>query len=299
MTSPHTSPHTRPLRFGLVVFSPATRAEWVAKARHAESLGYDVLSVSDHLGMPAPVPTLALVAEATERIRLGTLVLNTSFYQPTVLARDLATVDHHAGGRVEIGLGAGYDKAQFDRAGLPWIPAKERVDHLERTVRELREALGSPQASPPAAQPGGPPILIAGRGPRVLRLAAEHADIVGFTGTAPVRDGDGLRLGGPEEITRRIAEVHALLGDRAKDVELNIPVHRVLPSAAGGAVTDVWQNELDLDADALAELPSLLIGSPKECADQLVERRRRYGLSYFSVLEPEMEAFAKVIEELR
>ncbi|MFJ4367793.1 TIGR03621 family F420-dependent LLM class oxidoreductase [Streptomyces chartreusis] len=294
-----TSPHNRPLRFGLVVFTPATRAQWVDKVRRAESLGYDVVSVSDHLGMPAPLATLALVAEATERIRIGTLVLNTSFYQPTVLARDIATVDHYAGGRVEVGLGAGYDKAQFDRAGLPWVAAKERVDHLERTVLELRKVFAAPDTVPPAAQPKGPPILIAGRGPRVLRLAAEHADIVGFTGTAPVRDGDGLRLGGPQEIGRRIAEVHGLLGERARNVELNVPIHRVLSSAASGAVTDVWQNELDLDASQLAELPSFLVGSPKECADQLLERRQKYGLSYFSVLEPEMETFAKVIEELR
>ncbi|MER6345937.1 TIGR03621 family F420-dependent LLM class oxidoreductase [Streptomyces sp. NPDC001595] len=294
-----TSPHNRPLRFGLVVFTPATRAQWVAKVRRAEELGYDIVSVSDHLGMPAPLATLAVVAEATERIRIGTLVLNTVFYQPTVLARDIATLDHYTGGRLEIGLGAGYDKAQFDRAGLPWIPAGERVDHLERTVRELRKVFGSPETVPQPAQPKGPPILIAGRGPRVLRLAAEHADIVGFTATAPVRDGEGLRLGGPEEITRRIADVHDLLGERARDVELNIPIHRVLPSAASGAVTDVWQNELDLKPGQLAELPSFLVGTPTECADQLLERRQKYGLSYFSVLEPEMEAFAKVIEELR
>ncbi len=133
----------------------------------------------------------------------------------------------------------------------------------------------------------------------MLRLAAERADIVGFTGTAPVRDGDGLRLGGLAEITRRIEQVRALLGDRADEVELNIPVHRVLPSATSGAVTDVWQNRLDLDLGELAELPSFLVGSPRECAQRLLERRQKYGLTYFSVLEPEMEAFAKVIEELR
>ncbi|MET9592105.1 TIGR03621 family F420-dependent LLM class oxidoreductase [Streptomyces sp. NPDC006516] len=295
-----TSPYDRPLRFGLCVFTPATRAEWVAKVRRAESLGYDVVSVSDHLGMPAPMATLALVAEATERIRIGTLVLNTSFYNPTVLARDIATVDHHAGGRVEIGLGAGYDKAQFDAAGIPWISARERVDKLERTVKELKKVLGSRQSSPPQAQPGGPPLMIAGRGPRVLRLAAEHADIIGFTGTAPVDDGQGLKLGDLAEITRRIEEVHTLLGDRARDVELNIPIHRVQASPpSGDDVTDVWQNRLDLDAGELAQLPSLLFGSPRQCADLLLERRRKYGISYFSVLEPEMEAFAKVIEELR
>jgi probable F420-dependent oxidoreductase len=292
-----TSPYERPLRFGLVLFSPATRAEWVAKARAAERLGYDVVSVSDHLGMPAPLATAALLAEATDRVRIGTLVLNTVFYRPAVLAREIATLDHHTGGRLEIGLGAGYDKAQFDRAGLPWIPAGERVDHLERTVRALREAFAAPDTVPHPVRPGGPPILIAGRGPRVLKLAAEHADIVGFTGTAPVRDGDGLRLGGPDEITGRIADVHALLGDRAPQVELNIPIHRVLPTAPAGTVTDVWQN--DLDPGQLAELPSVLVGSPKDRAEQLLERRRKYGLSYFSVLEPEMDAFAEVIEELR
>ncbi|CAM5329228.1 TIGR03621 family F420-dependent LLM class oxidoreductase [Streptomyces fumanus] len=292
-----TSPYDRPLRFGLVLFTPATRADWVAKAREAERLGYDVVSVSDHLGMPAPLATAALLAEATERIRIGTLVLNTVFYRPTVLAREIATLDHHTGGRLEIGLGAGYDKAQFDRAGLPWVPAGKRVDHLERTVRALRETFAAPDTVPPPVRPQGPPILIAGRGPRVLRLAAEHADIVGFTGTAPVRDGEGLKLGGPEEITARIDEVHALLGDRAPRVELNIPVHRVLPSLPSGTVTDVWQN--DLAPGQLADLPSVLVGSPKERADQLLRRREKYGLSYFSVLEPEMEAFAEVIEELR
>jgi hypothetical protein len=134
----------------------------------------------------------------------------------------------------------------------------------------------------------------------VLKLAAEHADIVGFTATAPVRDGEGLRLGGPEEITGRIQDVHALLGDRAPHVELNVPIHRVLPSPpAAGTVTDVWQNDLDLDPGRLAELPSVLVGSPKDRAEQLLERRQKYGLSYFSVLEPEMAAFAEVIEELR
>ncbi|MER5950498.1 TIGR03621 family F420-dependent LLM class oxidoreductase [Streptomyces sp. NPDC001904] len=297
-----TSPHHRPLRFGLCAFTPSTRAQWVAKARQAESLGYDVVSVSDHLGMPAPMTTLALAAEATERIRVGTLVLNTQFYNPTVLARDIATVDHYTGGRVEIGLGAGYDKAQFDAAGLPWSAPRERVDHLERTVRELRRILGGSGRSgltPPPDQPQGPPLMIAGRGRRVLRLAAEHADIIGFTATAPVRDGDGLRLGGLDEITRQVDEVHALLGDRARDVELNVPVHRVLPSGPLGDVTDVWQNTLDLDPAELAQLPSILIGSPRDCADQLRERSERFGLTYFSVLEPEMEAFAKVIEELR
>ncbi|MCK9895447.1 TIGR03621 family F420-dependent LLM class oxidoreductase [Frankia sp. AgB32] len=292
-----TSIHDRPFRFGLCVFTPTSRAEWIAKARAAEDLGYDVLSVSDHLGMPAPVPTLLLAAEATERIRLGTLVLNTTLYEPTVLARDLAAVDRYSGGRLEIGLGAGYDRAQFDAAGLPWTPPSERTRKLERTVAELRRAARGDHHAV-FEQAGGPPLLVAGRGDRVLRLAAEQADVIAFTGTAAVRDGDGLRLGDPAEIAGRIRYVHGLLGERISDVELNIPIHRVL--AAGGApVSDVWRNELDLTPDDLAELPSVLVGSPAECAERLRERRKDLGLTYYSVLEPEMESFAPVLEALR
>lgn len=291
--------HERPFRFGLCLFTPSSRAEWVAKVRRAEDLGYDVISVSDHLGMPAPIPTLLLAAEATEHIRIGTLVFNTSFYNPTVLARDIATVDRYSGGRVEIGLGAGYDKAQFDAAGLPWIAAGERVSRLAATIAEFRKPRAELEQYARFAQPSGPPILIAGRGERLLRLAAEHADIIAFTGTNPVRDGDGLKLGGLAEVTDRIELVHALLAERIDEVELNIAIHRVLPPGTTGGVTDVWQNTLDFDAAELAELPSLLIGTPEECADTLRRRRKSLGLSYYTVLEPEMEAFAPIIDALR
>ncbi|MBW4718298.1 TIGR03621 family F420-dependent LLM class oxidoreductase [Saccharothrix obliqua] len=277
----------RPFRFGICLFTPVERDDWVKKVKLAEELGFDVVSVSDHLGMPAPLPTLVLAAEATERIRIGTLVLNTTFYQPTVLARDIATIDRYAGGRVEVGLGAGYDRSQFDAAGLPWTSAAERVAHLERTVDRLK------------AEPG-PPVMIAGRGDRVLRLAAEKADVIAFTGTTRVRrDGDGLRLGGLAEISDRVEFVRGLLGPRAGQVELNIPIHRVLPPGGGHGVTDVWQNDLDLTTDQLVELPSVLVGTPEECAEQLYAARQRFGISYFSVLEPEMSAFARVIEVLR
>ncbi len=289
----------RPFRFGAVIFTPRDRTEWVRKVRLAEQLGYDVVTVSDHLGMPAPIPTMLLAAEATERIRIGTLVFNTAFYEPAVLARDITTLDAFSGGRIEVGLGAGYDKAQFDGAGLPWIAARERVDHLERTLVELKKVFGGRDRGE-GAQAGGPPILIAGRGNRILRLAAEHADIIAFTGTTQVgQDGDGLRLGGLAEVTGQIFRVREMLGDRINDVELNIPIHRVLPPGTTDGVADVWGNELHLEPDELAALPSLLIGTPEENADRLRERRKEFGLTYYSVLEPELEAFAEIIKELR
>ncbi|MFF3753469.1 TIGR03621 family F420-dependent LLM class oxidoreductase [Streptomyces sp. NPDC002018] len=297
---PVTDVHDRPFRFGVCLFTPVSRKEWVEKVRLAEELGFDIVSVSDHLGMPAPLPTLVLAAEATERVRIGTLVLNTTFYQPAVLARDIETIHRYSGGRVEVGLGAGYDRKQFDAAGLPWVGAAERVAHLEETVGRLKSGYADAAHPSEAGQPSPPRIMIAGRGDRVLRLAARDADIIAFTGTARVRDGEGLRLGNLAEITDRVRFVHDLLGERIHEVELNIPIHRVLlPGTDDAAVSDVWQNTLDLEPEELSELPSLLRGTPEECAEQLRARRKRFGITYFSVLEPEMMAFSKVIEALR
>lgn len=292
--------HDRPFRFGVCLFTPRGRKEWVERVRLAEELGYDVVSVSDHLGMPAPLPTLVLASEATERVRIGTLVLNTTFYQPAVLARDIDTIHRYSGGRVEVGLGAGYDRKQFDAAGLPWVGAAERVAHLEETVRRLKDRDTDVEQPAGAGQLSPPQIMIAGRGDRVLGLAAGQADIIAFTGTARVRDGEGLRLGDLAEITDRVRLVHELLGERVHEVELNIPIHRVLlPGTDSTAVSDVWQNTLDLKPEELSELPSLLMGTPEECAEQLRARYKRFGITYFSVLEPEMMAFSKVIEALR
>jgi alkanesulfonate monooxygenase SsuD/methylene tetrahydromethanopterin reductase-like flavin-dependent oxidoreductase (luciferase family) len=96
----------RPFRFGVSMTATETRSAWQAKARQAEGLGYDVLQVPDRLGMPAPFPALVSAGEVTS-LRLGTFVLNTGFYRPAVLARDVAATDQLTDGRLEFGLGTG------------------------------------------------------------------------------------------------------------------------------------------------------------------------------------------------
>lgn len=134
---------SRPFRFGVNLLAPAPVDEWRAKCRRAEELGYDVILVPDHLGMPAPFPSLVAAAEVTERPRLGTFVLNAGFWNPALLAREVATTDALTGGRLELGLGTGYVQAEHDRAGLPWGSPRERVDHLQHTIEELDRLLGS------------------------------------------------------------------------------------------------------------------------------------------------------------
>ena len=137
-------PGEKQFRFGVNMVVPGSRTAWVEKCRKAEDLGFDVIGAADHLGMAPPFPALVLAAEATERVRLNTFVLNTPFYNPALLARDVTGTDQFTGGRLELGLGAGYVKEEFDDAGIPWPSARERVDHLERTILELNRRYADP-----------------------------------------------------------------------------------------------------------------------------------------------------------
>jgi len=164
----------RSFRFGVNLLTSAPADEWRAKCRRAEELGYDVILVPDHLGMPAPFPALVAAAEATERPRLGTFVLNTGFWNPALLAREVATTDALTDGRLELGLGTGYVQAEHDTAELPFGSPGERVDHLLRTIEELDRLLGSPEHQPRPVQKPRVPLLIGGNGKRLLELTAEH-----------------------------------------------------------------------------------------------------------------------------
>jgi probable F420-dependent oxidoreductase len=288
----------REFRFGVNMFVPSSRAEWVAKCRKAEELGYDVIGVADHIGMPPPFPAMVLAADATERVRLTTYVLNAAFYNPTLLAREVTGTDVFTDGRIELGLGAGYIKAEFDAAGIPWQGAGGRVDHLERTITELERLYADPEHKPQPVQKPGPPLLIAGRGDRMLTLAAKHADIVAFSGTAAGKDGQRPSLAKVAEIEERVEFVRGKLGGRS--VELNIMVHKLaLTDDRDAALAEAQKQLPELTAAELGELPTVLIGTPAEVAEQIRQNRKRFGFTYLTVMEFDLEAFAPVIELLK
>ncbi|MEU6575704.1 TIGR03621 family F420-dependent LLM class oxidoreductase [Streptomyces sp. NPDC046805] len=290
----------RPFRFGVTLFIPAPAAQWRAKCRRAEALGYDVILVPDHLDMPAPFPALVAAAEATERPRLGTFVLNAGFWNPALLAREVATTDALTGGRLELGLGTGYAQEEHDTAGLPFGSPRERVDHLRCTVAELDRLLGSEEQRPQPEQQRVP-LMIGANGERMLRLTAEHADIAAFPGARPM--GGTTRRLVPltaEELDGRVARYRELAAARDDCAELNLVVQLVAvtddPQVALKPLLD-RQPQLTLD-QALA-LPVVLVGTLEENVAQVRALRERYGFSYLAVLESSMEEFAAVMAELR
>lgn len=287
----------RPFRFGVGMKTPASRSVFVEKCRKAEDLGYDVISVADHLGLLAPFPSVMLAAEVTRRPRLATSVLNASFYNPALLAREVACVDQLTNGRIELGLGAGYVRSEFDAAGLPWPEPGKRIDHLERTVSEVRSFLSKSVYGLEPMQHPSPPLWLAGRGNRMLRLAAREADIIGFSGySPPINDGQMGQLDNVDRIAERVDFVRSALGSRVSEVEFNILVQRVIVTRNRRATARDLEPVWSLNAAEMLEAPSILIGTPRQIADQLTECRERFGFSYVSVAENKLESLAPVIE---
>jgi probable F420-dependent oxidoreductase len=308
-------------RFGFNVFGIRSRHDFVERCRAAEAYGYDVVLATDHLGAPAPFPTLVAAAEATERLRVGTLVLNIGFWNPHLLAREVATVDQLTDGRLELGLGSGHMRWEFDAAGIAWEPFAARCERLEQAIKELGRLFGGPdyeQRTParelfdlPELRPvqrrgfggSGPPLLVGGTGDRVLRLAAEHADIVGHAGARQLegRPPGSFALATAEQADERVRFVRERAGGRAGGLESNVLVQAVVvtPDRRAAAERLVAERMPFFTVDEALETPFLLIGTEEQIAERLRENRERFGFSYISVHEPYMKELGPVIGRLR
>jgi len=314
-------------RFSFNIFGITSREAFVAECREAEDYGYDTVFAADHLGIPAPFPLLVAAAEATQRLRVGTLVLNAAFWNAALLARDVATTDILTDGRLELGLGSGHMKWEFDEARIGWQGPTARAAALERLIGELERyfstELPKPRPGRSAPQPvqragfggHGPPLLVGGTGDGVLRIAARHAQIVGLAGAYQVKGQPPgtFRLSTAAEADERSAFAKGCAGDRAGDIQWHLLVQGVVITddrrgAAEELVAEhrrhfealgVADESAVLTADAALETPFLLIGTADEIAAQLRRSRERWGYSYITVHEPYMRRFAPVIERLK
>lgn len=270
----------RPFRFAVSLYPGSSRIDWQAKARQAEGLGYDIVQVPDHLGMSAPFPALMSAGSATSLL-VGTYVLNTSFYRPALLARDVAETRRLLDGRLELGLGIGYDAAEFQAVGVTFDSTGKRIDHLEHTISELRR-LADPM----------PPLMLTASGGRMLRLAAREADIVSFTVITPEADPEKM-------LADRIEFVRTAAGERFDQLELNLFIFSVAVTDGEPDLTMARRALMGLPDEQITALPGVLVGSAGQVAETLLRYRDTCGLTYFGVLEPHMTDFAKVIDRLR
>jgi probable F420-dependent oxidoreductase len=314
MVSASQSHTSRPMRFGLTTALPRGR-EFGDFAVSVEAAGFDVMTLADHL-----VPTLSpfvgatVATMATTTLHTGTLVLNNDFRHPVDVARETATLAATSGGRFELGLGAGHMRSEYDAAGLPFDGGGIRVSRLEESVAVIRSLLDgdavdvdgthyrvhAPGGALVAAPPTRVPILIGGNGTRVLALAGRIADIAGLAGITHNHDATRVRLThfDPEGLEDRIAVVREAAGSRFDAIELNALIQFVVPTDDPAAAAAELAATVDgTTPELLLESPFVLIGTHEQMAQALVDRQRRFGISYWTVFD-ELPGRASALPDL-
>jgi probable F420-dependent oxidoreductase len=242
----------RPLRVGIQLPEVEREVRWpeyVAMARSAEDVGFDTVWLGDHLlyRWPGRDPRgpwevwtmLAALAASTSRIRLGPLVASTAFHAPAMLAKLAATVDEVSGGRLVLGLGAGWNETEFAAFGFPF---DHRIDRFEEAFTIIRTLLRDGRIDfdgryyqardcellPRPARPGGPPILIGSSGPRMLRITMPYADAWNVWYADIANSPEGLR-----PFLARVDEACREVGRDPAGVERTAAVHVRLPGGRG------------------------------------------------------------------
>lgn len=301
-----------PFRFGVEMMAPFAGMSWAESARELEALGYSTLFAPDHFdeGL-GPITAMATAAAATTELTVATAVFAADFRHPAVLARELASIDLLSGGRLEVGLGAGYEVDDYRSSGIAMDPPKVRVDRLIEYVAVLRGLFGAGEFSyagehftidrldgtPHPATPGGPPIFVAGGGPRMLRFAARHADIIGVNPSLPTSERriEARRDGLAARIDEKFEWIREAAGERYE----NLVFHGWLQAAevtddGRGAAARIG-GALGLDAEEVLDSPFVLVGSVEEIVTKLEERRERWGYSYYTVQQESAREFAAVV----
>ena len=309
------TPARHPFRFGVQLGGPADAAAWVDQARRIEDLGYSTVTMPDHFTEElAPMPALSVAAAVTTTLRIGALVFDNDYRHPAVLAKELATQDVLSGGRVEVGLGAGWLESDYRALGIAYDRPGVRIERFAEGVAVLKGAFADGpfsftgehyritdyDALPKPVQRPHPPLLIGGGGHRVLSIAAREADIVGINGNlaagavGPAAIASMTR----EAVVEKVAVVRAAAGARIDHVELNIRAFMVrVTDDAAGQIAGI-AGFLQVDDAMVAASPFALIGTTSSIGDTLRAQREELGISYVIVGGDVIDAFAPVVAAL-
>jgi probable F420-dependent oxidoreductase len=308
--------HDRKFRFGVQVSNAASAADWREKARKMEDLGYSTLFMPDHFidTALAPMVAISFAAAATERLRIGMLVLGNDYKHPAVVAKEAATVDLLSDGRLEFGLGAGWMQTDYDAIGLAYDSAGTRVERLAEAVEVVKGAWGEGpfdfdgrhytvrayDGIPKPVQRPRPPILLGGGAKKMLQLAGREADIVGINPNlrrGAVTD-DAVKSTVAEVTRQKLDWVREGAGDRFDDLELQIRYFLAAITDDALGLAGSLAPGFGLTAEEAIDSAIALIGTVDEVSDRLVARREEWGVSYIVLGDENFEAFAPVVARL-
>jgi len=304
----------RPFRFGMQGRSTSPRDQWLEMVRRVDALGYDSYLALDHFvrGLD-PVASLMAVAFVSDRLRIGSFVFDNDFRHPALLAKAAASLDVLSGGRLELGIGAGWLKEEYDQTGILFDPPGIRIARMTEAVQLLKRIFTEEHpvsfagehytvtdliCPPRPVQRPHPPLIIGGGSRRILSVAGREADIVGIT-TRARPDGSKDTADNTAAATeQKIAWIREAAGDRFAHIELNVIVSDVHVTDDRAGTAERVGAGYGLTPEEALGSPQILIGSVDEMVERLQERRARFGFSYIVVTEPNMDALAPVVARL-
>jgi probable F420-dependent oxidoreductase len=269
----------------------------------------------DHIGSEhsAIAPGLVLAAEAAPRLRVGSFVYDNDFRNPVLLAQEVATIDRLTSGRFEFGLGAGWQLRDYEQIGLTFDPGPVRVARMEEAL-QLMVRLWTEKAVTfagtyyrvqdaegyPCVQRPHPPVLIGGGGRRLLSFAAKHADIVSILPRSrPDGQGFDVRDAGATAFDEKLGWIREAASARFADLELNGLLQAVMQTEDRTTMAEMLAAQFHAPVAELLESPLILVGTADQMAADLEARRARFGISYLTVFDRDMEAMAPVIDRLK
>jgi probable F420-dependent oxidoreductase len=306
----------RPFRFGLQCFN-LPPARWAEEMREVEALGYSCVYFPDHFGPQwDPLTGAMAVAAVTERLRVGTLVCDVDYRHPVVLAKSAATIQLASGGRLELGVGAGWMQSDYDQAGIDYASHGVRIERLEEALRimkgmwtdaetsfagkhyqitKIAKAIDPPQAAPQ--------LLVGGGRPKILGVAGRYADIVGINPS--LHEGkvtaDTARDLTPERVQQKVDWVHAAAdaaGRNFADLELSTLTFVVGISDDPKPLRDMIAQNTGMALDDIADCPLFLTGSAEQIMDTLQRRREKTGISHVVIQHRDLATTRKFAEAI-
>lgn len=320
-------PH--PFRFAIQSYRAESLHEWASIARRTEDAGYSALHLADHYIGPgrmlaptrhrvqtlAAIPAMTAAAMVTSTLRIGSRMVCVGYHLPTILTKEMATIDVLSEGRLEVGLGAGWLANEYEALGIAFDPPGARIALLRETAEFMKLAFTSTEEVefhgtyvnsygyvpvPAVVQRPHPPIMIGGGAPKVLGLAGEIADIVSinYNNSSGVLGTQSIVSSTAEETHKKIGWVKSGAGDRFDAIELEIAAMFVSVEGRSAESASEVAQRTGMSEDDLVGFPHALVGSVDTICEELHRRREEFGFSYVTVSDSHLDAFAPVVSRL-
>ena len=278
-------------------------------------MGYSAVYLPDHFGdQVGPIAALMAAADATATLRVGSLVFDNDYRHPVVLAKEAATLDLLSGGRLDLGIGAGWMVSDYEQAGIPYDSAGIRIDRLAEAVTIIKKffaggefsfegkhyTIKGLEGSPLPVQKPHPRFLLGGGGRKMLSLAAREADIVhvNYNLNEGRINPKLVQTGMAEATDEKLGWIREAAGDRFDAIELGFTVFFANVTEDRESLAEALAPSMGFEPRNVLEMPHFLIGTLGQIEEDLKARRDRYGFSDVIVPGEVAEDLAPVVERL-